>query len=143
MNKRLIRKVLYMSRSGLFYPAIVFAMLFSPSALAETGQSLYADHCQSCHQADGYGVPFMQPPLAGSSLVLGDIDALARAVLYGSDADVPRDEVWGNQMAGFDVLSDHEMADILTYIRSSFGNEKSAVTADQVRSIRASSARND
>jgi mono/diheme cytochrome c family protein len=47
------------------------------------GERLYGVHCLSCHQADGGGVPNMQPAIAGGTWVSGDVRALVLFVLSG------------------------------------------------------------
>jgi mono/diheme cytochrome c family protein len=61
----------------------------APAAVSPpAGQQLYARHCLSCHQADGGGVPNMQPPIAGGSW-MGDPRALALFVMTGGFTKKP------------------------------------------------------
>jgi mono/diheme cytochrome c family protein len=102
------------------------------------GQQLYGRHCLSCHQADGRGVPNMQPAIAGGSWVQGDARALALFVLSGGFGSAERKEsAVDNVMPAFRQLPDAELAQILTYIRARFGNGASAVSAAQVAEARA------
>ena len=86
------------------------------------GQRLYARHCLSCHQADGGGVPDMQPAIAGGTWVKGDPQALALFVMTGGfDSAERKDSANGNVMPEFRQLPDDDLAEILTYIRAKFG----------------------
>ena len=102
------------------------------------GQQLYGRHCLSCHQADGGGVPDMQPAIAGGSWVQGDARALALFVMTGGFGSAERKQSSvGNVMPAFRQLTDAELAQILTYVRAKFGNGASAVSAAQVAEARA------
>ena len=105
---------------------------------AAAGQKLYARHCLSCHQADGGGVPNMQPAIAGGTWVKGSPDALAAFVMTGGfDSAQRKDSAVDNVMPPFAQLSDEDLAAILTYIRQKFGGGASAVDAALVAGARA------
>ena len=122
--------------------AAAFAMAAEPPAAVDSsaaGQRLYARHCLSCHQADGGGVPNMQPPITGGTWVAGDARALASFVLTGGFGSAERkDSTVDNVMPEFRQLSDQDLAGILSYIRAKFGGGASAVTAAEVAEARAS-----
>jgi mono/diheme cytochrome c family protein len=102
------------------------------------GQQLYGKHCLSCHQADGGGVPNLQPPIVGGSWVKGDPQALALFVMTGGfDSASRKDSAVDNVMPAFRQLSDADLAGILSYIRETFGDGASAVTAADVAAARA------
>jgi mono/diheme cytochrome c family protein len=104
-----------------------------------SGQKLYARHCLPCHQADGGGVPNMQPAIAGGTWVKGDAKALALFVMSGGfDSAQRKDSENGNVMPPFRQLSDDELAQILTYIREKFGPGASPVSAAEVAAARTS-----
>src|SRR5687768_5048337 len=103
------------------------------------GPLLYNKHCLSCHQADGGGVPNMQPAIAGGTWVKGDARALALFVMSGGfDSASRKDSDVGNVMPPFRQLADADLAQILTFIREKFGNGASPVTATQVAEARQS-----
>ena len=103
------------------------------------GQRLYGVHCLSCHQADGGGVPNMQPAIAGGAWVKGDARALALFVMTGGfDSASRKDSSVGNVMPPFRQLADADLAEILTYIRQKFGDGAPAVTAAEVAEARTS-----
>ena len=96
-------------------------------------------HCLSCHQADGGGVPNMQPAIAGGTWVKGDSRALALFVMSGGfDSASRKDSSVGNVMPPFRQLADADLAEILTYIRQKFGDGASPVTAAEVAEARRS-----
>ena len=103
------------------------------------GQRLYGEHCLSCHQADGGGVPNMQPAIAGGTWVKGDARPLAMFVMSGGfDSASRKDSSVGNVMPPFRQLADADLAEILTYIRQKFGDGASPVTAAEVAEARRS-----
>lgn len=103
------------------------------------GQKIYLQYCLSCHQADGGGVPNMNPPLSKTSYVTGDKVRLIKVVLNGFSQSVDIDgESYSNNMPPHSFLKDQEIADVLTYIRNSFTNKGTAVTVAQVKATRAS-----
>lgn len=100
------------------------------------GQKVYEQYCLSCHQVNGSGVPNLNPPLRKTDWVLGDKTRLINVVLKGlKDAEVEGD-IYDNEMPSHQFLTDAQIADVLTYIRSSFGNQASAITADDVTQVR-------
>jgi mono/diheme cytochrome c family protein len=111
----------------------------APAQVRPPGQQLYARHCLSCHQADGGGVPNMQPAIRGGTWVKGDPRALALFVMTGGfDSASRKDSDVGNVMPPFRQLPDAELAQILTFIRARFGNGASPVTEAQVAEARTS-----
>jgi len=111
----------------------------APANSLAPGQQLYGRHCLSCHQADGGGVPNMQPPIKGGKWVQGDSRALALFVMTGGfDSGSRKDSDNGNVMPPFRQLPDADLAQILSYIRAKFGNGGTPVTAAQVAEMRAS-----
>jgi len=110
----------------------------NPASPEDPGKRLYVRHCLSCHQADGGGVPNMQPAIAGGAWVKGDPGALALFVMTGGfDSAQRKDSAVDNVMPPFAQLGDDELAAILTYIRQKFGGGAAAVDAAQVAAARA------
>ena len=110
-----------------------------PSALSMTnGKAIYGKICVTCHQADGGGVQNMNPPLIKTTYVLGNKTQLISIVLNGFNEHIEIDgDTYSNVMAAHDYLKDQEIADVITYVRNSFGNKASAVTAAEVKKVRA------
>ncbi len=108
-------------------------------ASMDRGKQVYQKRCLACHQADGGGVPRLNPPLEGSSNVKGnDKLKLVRVVVKGMTDRVEIDgEFYDNNMSANPDLTDEQIADVLTYIRNSWGNKASAVTVAEVKAARA------
>lgn len=107
------------------------------------GKAVYGRICASCHLGTGKGVPGNNiPPLAGSEIVNGDPQKPIAIVLHGFRGPIVRGGVNINgQMASWkDQLSDQDIADVLTYVRSNFGNSGAAVTPDEVKTLREATA---
>lgn len=101
------------------------------------GEKVYNKFCISCHQADGGGVPHLTPPLISTSYILGDKQALINILLNGlKNVDID-EETYSNPMPPLgSILKDQQIADVLTYVRNSFGNKASAVTVAEVKEAR-------
>ena len=128
-------RIVALAAAGL---AAACALAADPPA-ADSGQKLYGRYCLTCHQADGGGVPNMQPPIAGGDWVKGDPKALALFVITGGFNSAERkDSAVDNVMPGFPQLTDEELAALLTYIRGKFGGGASPVAAAEVAQARAS-----
>ena len=102
------------------------------------GQEVYNTYCRACHMDNGMGVPGMNPPLAGTDWVTGDVERLIGVVLNGLNEPIEiKGETYQNAMAAHAFLNDQQVADVLTYIRSSFGNDAGPVSAEKVAEVRA------
>lgn len=103
----------------------------------QPGKKVYDSVCLACHMADGSGVPGMHPPLTESDFVNGDAEKLIGIVLNGVKGKLEvKGEVYNSVMPPQASLSDQQIADVLTYIRSNFGNNSGPVTAEQVKKVR-------
>ena len=109
----------------------------APLQSKAAGEKVYKKLCISCHMADGSGVPRMNPPLVKTKYVLGDKTALINIVLNGlENVDIDGDTYTNKMPPLKTVLSDQQVADVLTYIRNSFGNKASAISATEVKAVR-------
>lgn len=132
-----------MKKSLIVLLIAVIAFSFSTQqqdikASIQRGKKVYESTCLACHQQDGAGVPRMNPPLIKTKNVLGDKSKLIRTILMGLDEEMEiNGEVYSNPMPSQPHLKDQEVADVLTYIRNSFGNKASMVTTAEVKAIRA------
>jgi mono/diheme cytochrome c family protein len=107
-------------------------------ASMDRGKKIYNTYCLSCHQADGSGVPGLNPPLIKTTWVLGDKKRLINIVLKGMNEPIEvEDDKYENVMAPHGFLKDDQVADVLNYVRNSFGNKASIVTAAEVKAVRA------
>lgn len=102
------------------------------------GQEVYIDQCMGCHMADGKGQEDAFPPLASSaSIQASQPQSLIQVVLAGDHMADPSTKPTGLAMPAFDwKLNDQDVADVLTYIRNTWGNNAEAVDADQVAKVR-------
>jgi mono/diheme cytochrome c family protein len=105
---------------------------------AGRGKIIYEQTCLPCHQADAGGVPGMNPPLRKSPYVGGAPARLIRIVLQGLNEGVEIDgETYSNPMPPFGpALKDEDIADVLSYLRSHFGNKAAPVGKSLVGRIR-------
>lgn len=111
-------------------------------ASAANGLIVFTQNCVSCHQADGGGVPRMNPPLIKTTYVLGDQTRLIKILLNGFKEDVEiNGENYSNVMPAFNYLKDQEIADVLTYVRNNFGNKASGVVLKKVTETRAANGK--
>ena len=104
------------------------------------GRQIFGARCAVCHQATGLGLPGVFPPLSGAEWVIGDEKVLVNILLHGIDGEI---EVKGNKFSGamptFNALSDDELAAVLSYIRSEWGNQSPEVIAGTVKALREAS----
>jgi mono/diheme cytochrome c family protein len=104
------------------------------------GKKNYEAVCGICHGPDGLGKPGQFPPLAGSDwVVTKGFNRLAHIPLAGLAGPIQvSGKGWSLNMAAMGAaLPDDDLAAVLTYIRSSWGNQASAVTGDDIKKIRA------
>jgi ubiquinol-cytochrome c reductase cytochrome b subunit len=107
-------------------------------AAGPDGSKIYGTNCASCHGANGQGTPGAFPPLAGNPFVTGDPSKVIAAVNNGMHGAI---NVGGQQYNGVmpawkATLKPDEIAAVITYIRSSWGNKASPVTAAQVKAAK-------
>ncbi|MFO7669856.1 MAG: PQQ-dependent sugar dehydrogenase [Bacteroidales bacterium] len=100
------------------------------------GEQVYRIACQVCHQADGNGVPGMHPPLRGNDWVNGDKERLIRIVLEGMKGEIEvNGEIYNHVMPPASHLDATQVADVLSFIRQSFGNDAPEVTVKEVQEV--------
>ncbi len=91
------------------------------------GKALFQKNCAACHQATGKGIPGAFPPLAGSAFVQGPVAEPATVLLKGRGG-----------MPDFSTsLSDADLAAVLAYVRTSWGNKADAPDEQQIAALRA------
>jgi mono/diheme cytochrome c family protein len=103
------------------------------------GKAVYENVCGLCHNNDGNGKPGQAPPLAGSEWAQGSPARMIRIPLAGLAGPIKvKDQEYNLNMAAMGAaLSDDDLAAVLTYIRSSWGNKAPAITPGQVKAVRA------
>jgi cytochrome c oxidase subunit 2 len=100
---------------------------WSADELKAMGEKLYAANCVACHQATGKGMPPAFPPLDGSKVATGPKAAQIALVLAGKQ---------GTAMASFSRLTDTELAAVITYTRTAWGNKAGEVQPSDVKAAR-------
>lgn len=108
-----------------------------PTPQMVAGNDIFARYCALCHQADGVGVPGAFPPLTNSEWVQGDEGRLIRLVLNGMQGPIlVHGQEYNNVMTPHAFLTDEQVANVLTYVRSTFENEAGPITMEQVARVR-------
>lgn len=101
----------------------------------EDGKAVFSTTCIACHQATGQGLPGMFPPLVGSEYVLGGSERMVAIVMGGVQGPITvKGMTYGATMMppqGL-MLTDEKIAQVLTYVRRSWGNNASVVTEEMV-----------
>jgi len=109
----------------------------SGPAVISPGQAIYEALCLNCHQASAQGLTGVYPPLAKSEWVAGDAQTLIRITMHGLSGPT---KVLGQDYGLVPMppmgLDDQQLADVLTYVRSAFGNSAPAVKAEEVKAVR-------
>lgn len=102
------------------------------------GAVVFNQKCAVCHQMTGKGIPGVYPTLEGSAFATGDPKISVRIVLHGFQGPIVRNgqSINGVMQPWQNELDDQQVADVLTYIRSSWGNTAPAVDAATVKQIR-------
>ncbi|WP_225789339.1 cytochrome c [Pseudomonas sp. Marseille-P8916] len=104
----------------------------------KTGAALYVDNCAACHRTDGKGYARVFPALAGNPVLQGeDATSLIHIVLEGGTLPATATAPSTFTMPGFAWrMTDQEVADVVNFIRGSWGNQGATVTARQVAGLR-------
>ena len=107
-------------------------------ASASDGGAIYVANCSSCHQTNGEGVAGAFPPLSGNPVVTGNPTAVIAIIRNGLDGRIV---VNGQAYSGImpqwgGVLSDEQIASVVTYIRGSWQNRAAGISAADVHSVK-------
>ena len=101
------------------------------------GKGVFMQTCFVCHQMNGEGIPGQIPPLAKSDYLMADKERAIRIVLQGQSGEVVvNGKNYNGTMAPLNYLSDDDIANVLTYVRNSFGNAGDAVSVAEVSRVR-------
>ncbi len=101
------------------------------------GKGVFMQTCFVCHQVNGEGIPGQIPPLANSDYMMADKERSIRGVLSGQSGEMTvNGKKYNGVMVPLNYLSDDDVANVLTYVRNSFGNNGDAVKAEEVRRLR-------
>jgi mono/diheme cytochrome c family protein len=111
------------------------------ASVAPSGELVFSTVCMPCHQAGGAGLEGQFPPLAGSEWVAKDASAVVRILLGGLSGPIQvKGKSFDNTMPPIgEQLTDAELAAVLTYVRSSWGNKAGPVDEALVKKLRGES----
>jgi mono/diheme cytochrome c family protein len=109
------------------------------ASAAPSGELVFTTVCMPCHQAGGAGLEGQFPPLAGSEWVAKDAGAVVHILLHGLNGPIQvKGKSFNNSMPPVgEQLTDGEIAAVLTYVRSSWGNKAGPVEEALVKKLRA------
>jgi nitrite reductase (NO-forming) len=102
----------------------------------ESGKNIYMKTCFACHQAEGQGIPNAFPPLAKSDYLNANVNRAIEIVLKGKTGEITVNGAKYNSMMTRQAISNAEVADVLTYVYNSWGNNKTNVTTSQVNQVK-------
>jgi len=125
-------------------PAVPATGSFDLAASIQRGATLYPTSCGTCHMPNGMGLPPVNPPLVGSELVTGDARRTIAIPLKGINGPLkvgatvfPGPMVPPALMFPAVINDDAKLADVLNYVRNTWGNKADAITPEQVKKVRA------
>ena len=104
---------------------------------AQAGMTVFSANCAGCHGAAGAGQPGVFPPLANNTYVTGDPKAVIHTLNYGLQGPIKvGDASYNGQMPAWKGnLTDQQIADVITYIRSAWGNKAAPVSAADIAAV--------
>lgn len=100
------------------------------------GKQIYGQTCIACHQAEGQGIANAFPPLAKSDYLNADVDRAIDAVLHGLSGEITVNGLKYNSIMTKQMISQEEVANVLTYVYNSWGNNKTVVTPEMVKKVK-------
>ena len=100
------------------------------------GKEIFGTTCFACHQSEGQGIPSTFPPLAKSDYLNADSKRAIKTILHGLTGEITVNGKKYNNVMPAQNLSDDEIANVLTYIYNSWGNNKTEVTPEMVKALR-------
>ena len=126
---------------GIFNPGTRLQRVAAATASTDHGKSIYDRICTTCHQPDGRGMPGVFPPLAHSDYLMNDTERAIRVLMEGLQGPITvNGQTFNGAMPNFS-LKDEEIAAVLSYVRSNFGNSGTPVTVAEVQRVRGATVR--
>ena len=121
--------------------AAATAFVAADEATLKRGAAVYARTCLACHQPTGKGLPPVFPSIAGTPSVVGNPELPIKFILQGLMGPITIEgTTYNSMMPPVGGVSDQDIADVLTYVRQSFGNRGTIVTPAQVKAVRDATA---
>ena len=106
------------------------------------GKGVFMQTCFVCHQMEGQGIPGQIPPLAKADYLMANKERSIRGVLFGQSGEMTvNGKPYNGTMIPLNYLNDEDVANVLTYVRNSWGNTGDAVSVAEVRRIRSEAPR--
>ena len=102
----------------------------------EAGKIVYNQTCFACHQANGQGIPGVFPPLAKADYLMADAKRAIGIVIGGLQGEIEVNHVKYNQVMTPQNLNDEQVANVLTFVMNSWGNQHDPVTPADVTAVR-------
>jgi len=114
------------------------------SDVVAAGEAIFLANCAACHQPTGQGLPGAFPPLAQSDFLLGNRQDVMQAALFGLSGPITvNGQDYNGVMPSMGYLPDEDLAAVLTYVFSAWGNTGSAVSVEEVTALRAELGQTD
>lgn len=147
MNKKSISIIAVLSSVVFFYAcggnenkpvaeqATLAVVAEEPAPASVSGEEVYKKTCIACHQASGEGLAGAFPPLAKSDFLPNRTDVILQ-VIEGKTGEMTVNGVKYNSIMPPQNLNDEEIAAVLTYVYSSWGNSGGPVTVEEVKAVR-------
>ena len=102
----------------------------------KAGELIFNQSCFACHQSNGQGLPGVFPPLAKSDYLFADIDRAIHGVIKGNQGEMVVNGQKFNQVMPPQNLNDDQIANVLTFVLNSWGNEHEAIEPARVAKVR-------
>ncbi len=100
------------------------------------GERIYNQTCMACHQSNGQGLPGVFPPLAGSDFLKADHDRAIAIVINGLQGEIEVNGKPYNQIMTPQNLTDEQIANVLSFVMNSWGNQEGAIEPAHVKRVR-------
>lgn len=124
------------AEAGIIRKNAMEAATLTVDQLLALGEKLYQTNCAACHLNDGKGVAGIFPPVANSDYFTGDINKTIHPVVNGLSGEITVNGNKYNSVMPKQALTDAEAAAVLTYVYQTMNNQKTRVTADDVKKVR-------
>lgn len=100
------------------------------------GKNVYSNTCFACHQSEGQGIPAVFPPLAKSDYLNSDINRAIDIIIHGKSGEITVNGQKYNSVMSAQMLSNRDIANVLTYISNNWENKGKEVTEEMVKKVR-------